>query len=155
MAGPRPLGTVIPGVAGAALGKRSLAFGNLVTDWTAIVGQRLADRTLPEKLAFPRGKREDAVLHLRVSGALALEVQHAAPQILERINQFFGYRAVARLKLVNAPPKVTTKRLVVPPPSAADQRAVAAAVGAVETPELRDALTRFGLALKARAGRVG
>ena len=53
---------------------------------------------MPLKLAFPRGERRDGTLILRVRGSFAIELQHMAPQLLERINGYLGYGAVARLK---------------------------------------------------------
>ena len=40
---------------------------------------------------------------LRVDGPRAIEVQHRAGQILERVNTYFGYRAVAEMRILQAP----------------------------------------------------
>ena len=103
MSVPRPLARIVPKVAGKALGKKGMAFGTLITDWATIMGPELARSTLPQKLAFPPGQKEGATLHLKVSGSAALDVQHAEPQLIERINAFFGYRAVARIRLIQGP----------------------------------------------------
>ncbi|MEM7193207.1 MAG: DciA family protein, partial [Pseudomonadota bacterium] len=44
-----------------------------------------------------------ATLVLRIEGPRAIEVQHRAPQMLERINAYFGYRAVTELRFLQAP----------------------------------------------------
>lgn len=153
MNGPRPIGRSVPEVAGKALGKRGLAFGALITDWASIVGPQLSLRAVPDRLAFPRGKREDATLHLRTAGAFALELQHLAPLIVERINGFFGYRAVSRIKLVHGvlpAPAAAAPRLR--SLSAAEEQAVAAATDAVADDDLRESLQRFGRAMLARRG---
>jgi hypothetical protein len=113
----------------------------LKSEWAAIVGPELAGATWPEALG--RG----GTLKLRVASVKALEVQHRAPLVIERINLFFGRDAVTRLSLIQAP-------LPLPPPSAAQEPArplgpgEAAALdrqlAAVANPELRDALTRLG-----------
>lgn len=51
----------------------------------------------------PQRDHEGAVLVLRVDGARALDVQFQAPQLIERINAFFGYRAVTDLRILQAP----------------------------------------------------
>ena len=99
----RSVGRELPRIAGAALGKRGLGEAQLLAEWNAVVGEELAGETLPMKLSFPSGGRKNGVLKLRVSSAAALSVQHREPQILERINGFFGYGAVARLALVQGP----------------------------------------------------
>lgn len=149
MQGPQRIGRQLSTIAGKALGKHGLAFGALLTDWASIVGARLADQTSPLKLVFPKGRREEAVLYLRVSSPAALLIQHEEPQVLERINAFFGWRAVARLKLVHGGPALK------PPPRAPQPKGLSPAVEAeittraatVEDPELRASLERLGRAI--------
>lgn len=156
MSGPRRIGQAVPEVAGKVLGKRGLAFGALITDWPSIVGHQLSLRTAPDKLSFPRGKREEATLHIRAMGAIALELQHLEPQIVERINGFFGYRAVARIRLIHAPPPARTAAPVRPRPLSMDEEiSVVTAAAAVEDEELRATLERFGRSLLARPVRSG
>lgn len=149
MQGPQRIGRHLSAVAGNALGKHGLAFGALLTDWASIVGSRLADQTTPLKLAFPHGSREGAVLHLRVSSPAALLLQHEEPQVLERINAFFGWRAVTRLKLVHGgpalkPPPKAPRPKPLPPEVEAE---IAARTAAVDDEELRAALARLGRAI--------
>lgn len=87
----------------------------LLTNWAAYAGADLASFTCPEKLKWSRrnqtdetGKDEGAVLILRVSGARAIEVQHKTPQIIERINAAFGYRAVTAIRICQAPVEAAT-----------------------------------------------
>jgi hypothetical protein len=99
----RSVGETLPRVAGRALGKQGLGEAQLVAQWEAIMGAELAAETLPLKLSFPSSARRHGTLRLRVTPAAALRVQHREPQILERINGFFGYNAVSRLALRQAP----------------------------------------------------
>ena len=97
------VGTSLPNLAAPALRKRGFAQAKLITDWPAIVGEVLARETVPQKLVFPRYSKTDAILHLRVASGYALELQHIAPQIIDRINGFFGFRAVADLRYASGP----------------------------------------------------
>lgn len=151
MAGPRPLSRIAPDVAAKALGKRGLAFGPLITEWAAIVGPHLASRAIPDKLAFPRGTKENAVLHVRAAAAFALEIQHQEPLIIQKINGYFGYAAVARLKLApGAPPAVAKKAPVARRLTPEEEGRLAAATSAIEDVELRATLERFGRAVLGR-----
>jgi hypothetical protein len=143
--GLRAIGAEIPRIAGAALGKRGFGEAQLVTQWEAVIGPELAAKLSPERIAFPRGERRNGTLRLRVASAFATEAQHLEPVLIERINAFFGYGAVARLAFVqgptlNAPP--TPPRLR--PLSADEQREIDTRVAGVADPELRAALTRLG-----------
>ena len=154
MNGPRRIGQSVQDVAGKALGKRGLAFGALITDWPSIVGHQLSLRTAPDKLSFPRGRREDATLHIRAMGAIALELQHLEPQIIERINGFFGYRAVAKIRLIHAAPLARPAATVRQRPLTMDEEmAVMTTTATVEDEALRATLERFGRSLLARPKR--
>jgi hypothetical protein len=76
-------------------------------------------------------------------------VQHREPQIIERINGFFGYGAVARLALVQGPmPEKTRRGPPAPRPlSAGEAAALAARVSQVSYPALKSALERLGAAI--------
>ena len=145
----RALAADVPHIVKPALGKRGFAEGQLVAQWAEIVGADLAQRMMPEKLAFPLGARRDGALRLRVAPGFALEAQHREPQILERLNAFFGYRALARLVLVQGP--LPAERMTVPRRrrdlAANEQAALAQRVAGIADSELRDALTRLGEAV--------
>lgn len=149
--GPELMAVLVPSLASRALGKKGLALGSLIGDWSSLVGARLAGCTIPHRLALPRGQKGEGTLYLRVSGGAALELAHAEPQIIERINSFFGFRAVARLKLVQAPPP---SRKPGPPPrplTAAEERSIHRRLAMIEDPGLRDSLLRLGRSLAGRS----
>ncbi len=95
---------------------RGFATTALLTEWPAVVGAELARFTSPDKVIWPRRndgqegqdrisgwRTEGAILVLKVEGPRAIEVQHQAEQILERVNRYFGYRAIAQLRFLQAP----------------------------------------------------
>lgn len=130
--------------------RRGLAEAKLLTEWSTIVGSGLAGRCQPIRLARSTD-REGGVLVLHVAGTAALELQHSEPQILERINGFFGYPAVSRLRLIQAPPTRSSGRTVPPVKRSvadAEEIELAQAVGNIRDPGLRDALQALGRALK-------
>ncbi|MCT8991456.1 DciA family protein [Chelativorans sp. SCAU2101] len=80
----------------------------LVQSWPEIVGERLADRTQPEKIAWPRRRSEDepfepATLVIACEGPAALYVQHETAEIISRANSFLGFAAIGRIKIVQKP----------------------------------------------------
>jgi hypothetical protein len=148
-AGLRALATSLPRVTKRLFGKRGFAEGGLAADWSGIVGAELAARCRPGKLAFNRAtERREGTLTLRVEAPFATEVQHLSPQIMERINGYLGYRAVARLRLHQVPyrPRPATEAAAPPAPEITPE--LAARLEAVEDPELRAALGRLGRALR-------
>ncbi len=83
------------------IGKFGFIEADMISNWASIVGQEMADKTYPLKINFSKNKRDNGNLHLAVSsGAYALEIQHREKIILERINSYFGYRAVAKITIM-------------------------------------------------------
>lgn len=151
-AGLRALAVSLPRVTKKLFGKRGFAEGGLAADWPEIVGTELAQRCRPGKLTFARGaERRNGTLTLRVEAPFATEVQHMAPQIMERINGYFGYGAIARLRLQQVPYRPGSKpEQPGPAPASGAETSpeLAARLEAVEDPELRAALGRLGRALQ-------
>jgi hypothetical protein len=147
------LAAALPKAATAAMRKRGFAQGAVLSRWSEVVGPELAAHSAPERLVFPRdGSAGGATLHIRASGALALELQHLSPIVLERINGFFGYAAVARIALHQAPLPPKPKRVKRAPPralSAAETDAIETAVGRLDDEALRDRLRALGRSVAA------
>ena len=85
---------------------------------------------------------------LRVEGPRAIEVQHRSGQILERVNAYFGYRAVAEMRILQAPVarKAAPAALARPP---IDPEALPPSAE-IEDEGLRAALLRLGSAARAK-----
>jgi hypothetical protein len=154
---PRPLSANIPDITKKTLGKRGLAEGGLITDWVRIVGPELAASCQPERLAHPPRERSGGTLHIRVYGGAATELQHLEPLVLERINGHFGYRAVAKLRLIHAPLSGRSERVAepkdseLPPLDSQSAAELDALLAIVDDPELRASLGRIGRAIMARS----
>ncbi len=155
--GLRPLAVTLPKVTRKALGRRGLAEGSLMTEWPEIVGDTLAARCLPLKLSFADPKRRaEGTLTLQVESAWTLELQHLAPQLIERINQTLGYAAVSRLAFRQGPlprrPADEGEAREAPqePRDAEDANPPAELSAAIDDEGLRDALQGLGRALKER-----
>lgn len=111
----KTVGSFVPKLTQKAFEKYGFSTVALLTDWATIAGKDLAAYTRPERIKWPRNVsisgdvesgcegRPGACLVLRVDPALALDVQYSAAQLLERINIYFGYRAVTDLRILQAP----------------------------------------------------
>ena len=122
-------------------------------------GSALAPTCRPVRVSYGR-RGLGATLVLRTDGARAPEVEHLAPRIIERVNQFYGYRAVARIRITQsgAAPGFAEKQAGFaagppPGPTDADTERAAALTGGIEDAGLRAALTRLGANVLAR-GRL-
>ncbi|MDL2353232.1 MAG: DciA family protein, partial [Pseudomonadota bacterium] len=97
--GARPISELMPEVGRTAFRKFGFVQSSVVTRWPEIVGERHARVCMPEAIRFPPGEKSDGILQLLVVPAHAPMISHVIPEIIERVNRFFGYNAVSRVKL--------------------------------------------------------
>jgi hypothetical protein len=93
----RAAGDLVGSIAGVTFKRFGFVQGAVVSRWAEIVGERYAGVSAPESIRFPAGRKSGGTLTLSVEGAHAPLMQHLGPLIMERVNRFFGYEAVARI----------------------------------------------------------
>ena len=148
----KPLSVLLSDVFSDAYAKQGFAARELVMRWAEIAGPELSAHCEPLKILWPRPvegqAQEPATLVLRVEGPMALEIQHASDVILQRVNRFFGWSAVGRLALRQAPLSRREKPASSRAPDARSVAQVAETLSAVEDEALRAALARLGASIK-------
>jgi len=154
-------GDIASGILNKAFSDRGFTTREIITQWKTIVGPDLATVTAPDRLRWPKntassdpegtsGRHESATLHIRVDGPVAIEVQHLAPQIIERINQFFGYPAIGSIRIIQAPVSRGTYPGAAPPAvpgtpdNTDDADEPAPTIPGIADPGLAAALSRLG-----------
>lgn len=120
---------VAPGVTPLAA-KQGFAEAAVLLRWPEVVGEALAALCHPVKVSYGRGAELGATLLVRADGPAAIEVGHRVPQILERINAHYGYRAIARLRITQGSGLAGESRAGFAEDPAAFAGAVSAAPGA-------------------------
>ena len=148
----KPLSLMLSDVFSDAFARQGFAARELVTRWPEIAGKDIAAFAEPLKMQWPRPvegqPQEPATLVLRVEGPMALEIQHRSDVILERVNRFFGWHAVGRIALRQAPLSRRDRRPAPRPPDPTAVKKVAETLSAVEDEALKEALARLGAAIK-------
>ncbi len=95
----RAIADLMPEIGRTAFRRFGFIQSSVVTRWPEIVGERHARICAPESIRFPPGEKNEGILQLVVVPAHAPLIAHVLPEIIERVNRFFGYKAVARVKL--------------------------------------------------------
>ena len=134
----KPLSVLLSDVFSDAYAKQGFAARELVTRWADIAGAEIARHSEPLKMQWSRP----------VEGPAALEIQHSSDVILQRVNRFFGWSAVGRLALRQAPLSRRNPPKSSGAPDAASVAEIAETLSAVEDEELRAALARLGASIK-------
>lgn len=169
----RAIGSFLPGLTRKVFEKYGFSTADLLTNWPEIVGDELARHTAPQRLKWPRqydetasseanegrnrqrSRPQGATLLLMVDGGRALDVQYQARQIVERVNAFFGYRAIAAIKILQGPIAAQasdmsskSKPLALPKAVLSQHRTL---ISGIEDDGLREALERLGAQVAAKS----
>lgn len=148
---------VIMPVAKQLLGCQGFFIIDLLSNWPTIVGKNLATYALPIKLTFPPNTKRNGCLTITtMAGAYAMEIKQQERSLLDKINVFFGYEAIAKLKIIQTanqqdfsadkkPIENLQKNVV----SAAEQNYITELTKDIRSPELREALQKIGHAIVA------
>tara|TARA_R110002124_G_scaffold80518_8_gene213058 strand:- start:1603 stop:2121 length:519 start_codon:yes stop_codon:yes gene_type:complete len=153
--GVRPLADLIGATLDPICARRGFGSASLLSFWPDIVGPDYEASTFPESVNWP--KRHDqrgadaalAVLTVRVLPSQALYFQHEIPQILERVNQFLGYQAIGRVRIVQgqftlARPQVRAQSR---PLTEAEAEKLEARLADIAEADLQLSLKRLGAAI--------
>lgn len=114
----RQISDLMPEVGRTAFRRFGFVQSSVVSRWPEIVGARHARVCSPESIRFPPGEKSDGILQLVVVPAHSPMIQHVIPEIMDRVNRFFGYQAVAKVKIRQGevkPPVATQPRPSAPP----------------------------------------
>ncbi|MDB5571505.1 MAG: uncharacterized protein JWN93_2688 [Hyphomicrobiales bacterium] len=152
---PRPLSDLVGAALHPVAAKQGFGESDIILHWGDIIGPRLAAVSEPLRLQWaprppnrsPDAPPEPATLIVRMEGAFAIELQHLAPIVIERVNARLGWRCIGRIAVRQGPVRKAPPRR--PPPAPVDPdaalRAQAAAAPILDD-GLRAALARLGTA---------
>jgi len=146
----RAIADLMPEIGRTAFRRFGFVQSSVVTRWPEIVGPRHARVCAPEAIRFPPGEKSEGTLQLVVVAAHAPLIQHVIPEIIERVNRFFGYKAVVKVKLRQGAVKPPPEQKTAAPPSL---RPIPIELGEslrdVGDPELRQVLESLARSLEA------
>lgn len=141
--------------------KRGFASVDIVASWADIVGERYGTRVQPDRLIWPRQPDlsdpdrppEPATLVVHTDGPCALMLSHDSRPVIERINTFYGWAAIGRIKILQKPvsAKQDQTRKPLRPLSQSEETQLDQKLETVENERLRSALKKLGAQVIARA----
>lgn len=118
---------------------------DIISDWAYIVGSQWADLSMPKKLSFNPKTKRSGTLHIQVVPGANVLIQHIEPEIIDRINTYFGFEAVKKLKIIHGLLPVKSEPLK--EEEHKEQLAPLPEVDGIEDQNLKEALQRYGQAL--------
>lgn len=145
--------TIMP-LAKQLLGTKGLMEVEIISSWTKIVGEDLAQYSLPQRIIFRKDERTNGCLELLVlSGAFAMELKQREIRIIESVNTYFGYTAINKLKIIQTSTpdnfllKKNTENLKKNLVSSSEKCYIMELTRGINSPELREKLESLGQAV--------
>ncbi|ATP12066.1 DUF721 domain-containing protein [Bartonella henselae] len=122
----------------------------LIENWSQIAGRDIAEHTVPLKIIWKRRVDQDEIfqpgtLIVACEGFVALKLIHETAELIHRINVFFGYIALNRIKIEQRSVSVFSNQL----PrklslSVKEKKCVEKMLEGVENESLRQSLYELG-----------
>ena len=146
----KTIGTNVTKIVKPLISKRGFGNSEIINNWVNIVGDKLAQNITPQKISYNRNSNVDGVLLLRVnSSSVALEIQYIEKQIVNKINTYFGFSAIGRIKIIQGPIPAPEKKIANKIKTVAniDKIELERKLNSVKDPDLRLALAALGTAI--------
>ena len=134
------------------LGKKGFVGTDILFNWEEIVGKDIARFCIPDKIDFKKDQRDNGTLHIiTTNGAFATEIKYKESLIIEKINTYFGYRAVSGLKIIqsqnvpqNTPDQITAVKIDKTLVSPEEENYIMSLVDSLENNSLKETMIRLG-----------
>ena len=96
--GLRPFSSSIPKTLKKHLRKGGYNYSNIVDNWTTMVSREIYDVCYPINIKMGK-EMKDGTLVLNVIHGKELEVEYKKNEIIDKINNFFGYNCISHINL--------------------------------------------------------
>ncbi|MEP4705503.1 MAG: DciA family protein [Hyphomicrobiales bacterium] len=154
-----PVSDLLPKLVDPIYAGKGLSSSALIAAWPELVGPSFVDCAMIESIKWPYQKStgetsyQGGILVVRVDGPKAVYLQHEERQILERVNQFFGFSAITRLKItqgsISKIKKIAREKL--PNLSKTQEAKLRDCVAEFDDPDLNEAVLKLGQGVLQRA----
>ncbi|MCZ2203866.1 DUF721 domain-containing protein [Bartonella sp. A05] len=144
------LSEMVSGMLDPVVRKRTGLNMALIEHWSQIVGHDIGEHTIPLKIIWRNRANQDevfqpATLVVACEGFIALKLMHETDELIQRINGFFGYIAINRIKIEQKRISVLTNPPRIKPiPNEKDKKHVEKMLKDIEGESLRQSLYELG-----------
>lgn len=140
------------------LAKRAGMNTLLLGAWDELVGQQFVGCTRPERIRWPRQDGSDeagggfspGVLTIACEGSRALFLMHQEAELVGRVNAFFGFPAISKIRVVQKAVATPATKPVLRPLDNLEKKRLSDMLADIEDPRLRQVLQRLGQGVIAR-----
>ena len=72
----------------------------MIKKWREIIGDDIAKFCWPIKIVFSEINNLNGIIFLKTMRGKSMEIEFKNEEIIEKLNQYFGYKAIAKISVV-------------------------------------------------------
>ena len=96
----KKVGKSLPKIIDKNIKKRNFVEITLIKQWKEIIGQDIAKYCWPIKIVFSDIKNSNGIIFLKTKRGRSMEIEFKNDEIIEKLNQYFGYKAINKISVV-------------------------------------------------------
>ena len=144
----KPISDIIHPITNKAFKKKGFLQGEIISKWSQIVGESLAKKTQPKRIRFASQSSSALTtkLIIQVDIGCAPIIQHQQKEILDKLNTYFGYLAIGKLQIIQAPIMLENQTIKVTKVTLTkkDKESLDNSIKNIQSSELSEALKNLG-----------
>ena len=96
----KQIGDTLPKIVKTKLKKANFVDISVIKNWKEIVGDDIAKNCWPIKIFFSDGNNSNGKITIKVKRGWSLEIEYKNQEIIEKLNQYFGYKAISKINII-------------------------------------------------------
>mgnify|MGYP001169000540 CR=1 FL=1 len=96
----KKVGDSLPKIVNKNISERSFVELSLIKNWNKIIGKEIACYCWPIKMVFSNIKNTNGIIFLKTKRGKSMEIEFKHNEIIEKLNQYFGYNAVSKISII-------------------------------------------------------
>ncbi len=96
----KKIGNCLPKIVDKNIKEKNFIEVSLIKKWREIIGDDIAKFCWPIKIIFSNIKNSNGVIFLKTKRGRSMEIEFKNEEIIEKLNQYFGYNAISKISVV-------------------------------------------------------
>ena len=96
----KKIGNTLPRIVDKNIKEKNFIEISLIKKWREIIGDNIAKFCWPTKIIFSNIKNSNGIIFLKTKRGRSMEIEFKNEEIIEKLNQYFGYKAINKISIV-------------------------------------------------------
>ena len=96
----KKIGNSLPKIVDKNIKEKNFIEVSLIKKWREIIGEDIAKFCWPIKIIFSNINNSNGIIFLKTKRGRSMEIEFKNEEIIEKLNQYFGYNAISKISVV-------------------------------------------------------